>query len=273
MWLRIFEHLLPQARAWQLTIDKNLRRIFQGLSGLGSDAKEYIDQVWLDLDPEHTRQLTEWENQFGLRELILTEKDRRARLRAAWQALGGQSPRYIQDTLQAAEFPVYVHEWWYLPVKHPGPVARNPKNYLYDGTNAVVYIMSDGAADSQDGDALAYDGRFITPRGYVLTNADQQLITFVWSMADGVVDAQDGDPAASDGRIITSTGRLVYDEEQVLIPSDKSKHPYFLYIGGENFPNRAQVPATRREELETLCLKICPTEQWLGMLIDYVETN
>ena len=34
-FLRVFKHLLPNARAWRITVDKKLRQFFEGLSGVG----------------------------------------------------------------------------------------------------------------------------------------------------------------------------------------------------------------------------------------------
>ncbi len=48
MFLNIFKHLLPNARAWRLTIDKQLRQFFDGLSrALGDDIKLFFDEIWL----------------------------------------------------------------------------------------------------------------------------------------------------------------------------------------------------------------------------------
>ena len=105
-------HLLPNARAWRLTITKTLRSFFEGLTYIWTDPREFIDLVWKDIDPATTRELDMWEEQFDLPNRGLTESERRDRLAAAWKASGGQSPRYLQDTLQAAGFEVYIHEWW-----------------------------------------------------------------------------------------------------------------------------------------------------------------
>lgn len=235
-WLGIYKHLLPRARAWLLTPQKTLRAYFQGLTGVNQDVKTFIDKVWLDIFPQTTRQLSEWENQFNLRNTGLDEQGRRDRLDATWKALGGQSPRYIQDTLQAAGFDVYVHEWWVPNPTQPlggsnngdvTAVARNPFDYIHDG--ALSSPMSDGGGDAQDGDVEAQDGNSNVPKGYLLVNKRQTYT----------------------------------------IPLDPTKYPYFLYIGGETFSDQATVVQSRRQEFEDLCLKICPCQQWLGMLIDY----
>lgn len=112
-FFRQFQHLLPYAEAWRITIEKQLRQFFQGLAdGTQDPAVEFVDLAYLDLFPQETRQLDEWDTQFFGLPREGNDQDRRDFLDARWKAQGGQSPRYIQDVLQAAGFNVYVHEWW-----------------------------------------------------------------------------------------------------------------------------------------------------------------
>jgi uncharacterized protein YmfQ (DUF2313 family) len=238
-WLGVFKHLLPNARAWRITIEKQLRQFFEGLSELPSDVRSFLDDIFDDIDPYKTRQLSEWEAQFGLPpSAVLTDGDRRDRLDATWRAQGGQNPRYIEDTLRAAGFDVYVHEWWAPTGGTPAggsvdgdvtPVARNPFTYLWDGVSAAMFVGC-GHDDAYCNSDTFFSNSNDTPPGFPLTN--NTLPTPV-------------------------------------IPADPTKYPYFLYIGGATFPDQAVVTATRRAEFETLCLRIKPTEQWLGMLITY----
>lgn len=270
LWLRIFKHLLPRARAWRITIEKALRQFFEGLTGLPDDIRTFLDTVWSDLDPAQTRQLDSWETQFALRATGLTEQERRDRLDGAWKALGGQDPQYIQETLQAAGFDVYVHEWWEPIVGRSGgsvdgdvvPVARNPFDFLDDGTGGIPFLMVDGAADAQDGDSVSQDGATGTPVGYPLVNKIIEPSTTL--AGDGSSEMLDGGQLAQDGGILDSYPLKIYQ-----IPADPTKYPFFLYIGGEVFPGQANIQAGRRDEFEDLCLKICPTEQWLGILVNY----
>lgn len=272
MFLQIFKHLLPNARAWAITTNKQLRQFFDGLSlGLGNPLKLFIDLIWQDIDPQKTRELDTWESQFGLVSGSLTTQERHDRLDAAWKAKGGQDPRYIEDTLRAAGFDVYVHEWW-VPGSESNvnvlaaATARNPFDYLHDGVSPLKYIALDGGVDSQDGDALAQDGATLQPTGYPLVN--KLLIFDPDYLGDGSLDMQDGDELAQDGAIPTGIGS-VYNQRQYVIPSDVTKWPYFLYIGGQTFPNHAIIASSRRNEFETLCLKIRPAQVWLGILVDY----
>lgn len=243
MWLRIYQHLLPTALAWVTTINKKLRQFFEGLTGLPEDIELFIDLVWGDLDPQITRQIGMWETQFNLNSSGLTDQQRRDSIDAAWKSTGGQSPNYIQSTLQAAGFDVYVHEWFEDVPGRPGggsidndvsPVARNPNTYINDGV--IQYNSADGVTSMQDGNADAQDGDTSTAPGYLLVNK--------------ILD-NNGDP-------------VVYT-----IPGDSTLWPYFMYIGGETFPNLATIPTSRRNEFETLILRLCPTEQWIGVLAEF----
>ena len=267
-WLSLFKHLLPKGRAWSLTEDKPLRWFFDGLTVLGSGVKKYFDDVHSDIFPATTRDLKTWEDNFAIPSNIsLTDQQRRDRLDAAWKATGGQSPGYIQETLQNAGFNVFVHEWFEpIPGRDGGgsvdgdvtPAARVPNLYLGDES----FLMDDGSEVAQDGDSEAQDGNTNTPNGYLLVNkipASQSSL-----LGDGSELMQDGGPSAQEFSQILTVFQKIYD-----VPTDPNQFPYVLYIGAETFPEVATVPQSRREEFENLCLKICPLEQWLGVLVSY----
>ena len=169
-FLRVFKHLLPNARAWRLTVDKRLREFFSGLSGVGDSVKTFFDGIWLDIFPETTREIDAWEKQFGLPDTGITEQQRRDRLDATWKALGGQDPKYIQDTLRANGFDVYVHEWW-EPGTEPEPgvkqcvTPRNPIMHLRREFTGVSVLVECGEAFAECGEAFAEAGNSLSPRG------------------------------------------------------------------------------------------------------------
>ena len=234
MFLNIFKHLLPDARAWRLVPEKFLRKFFTGLanSDIAVGVKTFFDEIVSDIDPQQTRELDAWENQFALPDAGLTEQERRDRLAATWKAVGGQDPRYIQDTLQAAGFPVYVHEWW-VPGSEPAidsPAAATPRDPSIVLGGIIVYINECNEALAQCGEALAECGERTTPPGYLLVNKDGTTYT---------------------------------------VPVDPAEWPYILYIGDAVFGATATVDANRKDEFEDLCLKICPAQQWLGIIVSY----
>lgn len=272
IFLRIFKHLLPRGRAWRITVDKKLRQFFAGLSGLGDSIKSLFDGVWLDVLPGSTRELTKWESQWGLQGTGLTEQQRRDRLDAAWKTLGGQSPRYIQDTLRANGFNVYVHEWW-EPGTEPAPgdkqcvTPRNPLLQLRrEYTNVVPgpYIHC-GELLAQCGEDESQCGNNLEPVGYPLVNKILKTVPDIQPLC--------GESLAQCGEALPLCGNYegFRDEyRNYIVPLDVTKWPYFLYIGGVNFGDIAQVDPKRRDEFERLCLKICPAQQWLGILVEYV---
>jgi hypothetical protein len=238
-FLNIFKHLLPRARAWQITIDKQLRQFFTGLTEpLGDDSKEYVDDVYEDLDPQKTRELATWESQFGLSAGGLTEQERRDRLEATWAATGGQSPKYLQDTIQAAGFTnVYIHEW-FDPVGLPAPDVKlcvTPRD-----PNSLV--------------------------GLKLMANRQIIVKPNWLTGAGEALMEAGESIALAGNY----NDLVFEEVEYGIPTDPDMWAYILYFGGQTYGTQANIAAARQVEFETLIMKLKPAQQWAGLLINYV---
>ena len=171
IFLRIFKHLLPRSKAFNITTErsaskgalsytpasfggKTLRKFIEGLaSGIGPFFKTFIDLIWFDIFPLTTTQIDLWESQWGLLDTGITEAQRRDRLSAAWSSLGGQSPRYIQDTLQSNGFDVYVHQWW-EPGTNP-PVVRNPFDWLRPSYTTIDSSVECGTQWVECGEAIA----------------------------------------------------------------------------------------------------------------------
>ena len=262
MSLNVFKHLLPKARAWSLTISKQLRDFFEGLVPIITDFKSYMDLIWFDIFPQTTRELGKWESQFGLSAGTLTEQARRDRLAATWQAVGGQDPRYIQDTLQAAGFDVYVHEWW-EPGSNP-PVARAPLTYLKNPGAPVAYTCECGEPLAECGEPLALCGNPVGAAGYPLVNIILES-NKAFTCLCGEPFMECGEPSAECGEF----SAFILERKEYQIPTDVDRWPYFLYIGAETFPGLAQLSAARKLEFERLCLKICPNQQWLGIMVQY----
>lgn len=269
-FLDTFKHLLPNARAWRITVTKTLRSFFSGLTGVSEDTRTFLDGVYTDLDPAQTRELDAWERQFALASLGLTEQQRRDRLDGAWKALGGQDPNYVQTTLRSAGFDVYVHEWW-APGTEPPPgvkacvTPRNPTLVLRRDSVGTVFIVECGEAVAECGEADAEAGNSLEPRGYPLVNK-----VFI-SAPDIFVTC--GEANLDFGEAVAECGNfneIAVTKRNYVIPVDPAKWPYFLYIGAQTYGDIAQVDPKRRDEFENLCLRICPAQQWLGILVEYV---
>lgn len=250
MWLRIFQHLLPQAQAWRITIAKLLRSFFVGLTGLPTDARQYIDDVHDDLYPPTTRQLSEWETQFGITPSAgAIDADRRLHLAGAWQAQGGQSPRYLQDVVQAAGFPLYIHEWW-DPAALPTVTARDPHTYTHQPLRgqyvckptAMPAWVCKGKTDSLGAPQVqAVCTNWLNNEVFYIVNLDLTR---------------------------RAPPPIPYDVSTT--PAPGSRYPFFLTWCGATYGSFVNIPAARRSELEALLKKLCPAQNWLCVLVHYV---
>jgi len=266
---KVFQHVLPNARAWRLTIDKKLRQLFVGLGDASQSVREFYNSVFADIFPQTTRSISEWEDQFGLPASGLTEQQRRDRLDAVWKAVGAQDPNYIQATLRGAGFDVYVHEWWEPgtepPVgSHACATPRNPLMWLRREFTGVTLLVECGEPLALCGEEFAESGNSLEPRGYPLVNKIYQSTPDILPLCGELV-AECGEPEALCNNYVA----FREDLRDYIVPNDPSKWPYFLYIGGETFGGIAQVDPRRKDEFEALCLKICPAQQWLGVLVEY----
>ncbi len=270
-FLRLFQHLLPSGKAWRITIDKRLRQFFAGLTVIPDGVKSGADAVIMDVFPATTTKVSQWEDQFGLQRVGLSDAARRDRLAATWSQLyGGQSPRYIQDTLQAQGFDVYVHQWWEpVPGRPNGgsvngnatPVARNPFDYLWDGVSPRQFVGAGHELMYCGGDS-AFANSQIDPPGYALVNKTKVV---------NLTPIGCGNTLLTCGGLSAASGAesLTFADKTYTLPTDEATRPYFLYIGGEAFPDTATIDASRKDEFERMCLKICPAQQWLGILVNY----
>lgn len=227
-FLRTFEHLLPDGAAWRLVVGKMLRRLFEGLTGAPEDARTFIDAVYLDLFPTSTRALESWETQFALAGAG-TEDERRQALDAVWKATGGQSPRYLQDVVQAAGFPLYVHEWWVPPGGSPW-TARDPRDYT---RRPLIGTVQCGEPRAQCGERHAQCNNFLANDVGYLVNLD------------------------------------LTPRPPPPVPDDPDTWPYFLYFMGESFGDSVYINANRRDELEELLLRLCPSQQWIVLNVTW----
>jgi hypothetical protein len=238
LFLRIFQHLLPRAQAWRTTIDKQLRKLFEGLASEPAEAVLFADQVYLDLFPETTRELNEWERQYGLSVTDTTSPlsvaAGRLLLAAEWRATGGQSPGYLQGVLQTAGFDVYIHEWW----ETPGPpyVARDPRAYTTAPLTGTVQCTADGE-----------------PTQPQCSDLDTQH--------------QCNDFLANDPGYLVNKDLTLRPPPPV--PDDPNTWPFFFYVGAETFPDQAIVDVSRRDEFERLLLKLRPSHNWIVTRVTY----
>ncbi len=260
------KHLLPRAKAWSVTINKRLKQFFEGLGYGLNGVRTFADLVFLDMFPDTTREIPAWEKQFGIIDNGSTiEADRRTRLNVAWKLHKINTREQIENALQDAGFSVYVHEWWVPGTEpalgvHGAATVRNPKQVLFG------HDVDCGEALAACGEGFAEcGGTLASVLGYVLVNKISVLSRNLTALC--------GEPLAACGEESAGCGeytQIIETDKTYTIPDDPAYWPYFIYIGGQTFGTFANVDNDRREEFENLCLKICPAQHWLGMLITYI---
>ena len=290
---RLIQHLLPSGAAWSVENDKPLRRFFLGMSRIGDTLKTFVDRVFLDIFPDDTRRLDDWESQFALPDTGLTEAQRRVRLAETWQAVGGQSPGYIENILHAHGFTdLTVHGWIdpLLPVGADGRYpARDPRTYLtntgeaepgghfpvqQDRFRPVRYFGECGQDNALCGVTEIECGnglQIVTVRpgrGYLLVNeryAEPTPFRYVNYM--GQMDLLMGKMGEYQGDFTGTrehSGRIHYAPT-----ADPDTWPFYAYVGPSRFSNLVEYPRERKAVLDELLLRLMPQHLWIGVFVEY----
>lgn len=168
-WLKYFDFMLPNSRAWDLAPDGPLRKYFNALSVVPQITRDFMMSTITEIFPEYTTRLHDWSVLFGS-----TEDYDRSELAAAWSAFGGQDPKYIQDTLRSLGVDIYVHEWWVpgsdpIQARSPIPYVDNSFVLVNDLTTIekkYVYQFGDGTEFGNGAQFGEYDGYFLQRKKY-----------------------------------------------------------------------------------------------------------
>lgn len=117
--------ILPSSIAWDLTQQKNMRRLFEAIALLPDDLRQEVEGVYLDYFPETTRSPEKWEQVF---QVIFTQSElelRRSVLTGLWQMNNsGGAAIFLQKVLQEVWPSLQLIE--NVPVGNPrGPSAVN----------------------------------------------------------------------------------------------------------------------------------------------------
>lgn len=263
-YFNLFKSLLPKSKAFNIIIQKNITKFFEGLTALPDDFRTFIDNIWLDIFPLTTRSPELWEDQFGIRMPDSNDTVRRNDIATQWTLKGGQSAHYLQSVLQDAGFNVQVHE-------------NNPK-VDPDIFLSSAFIMTCGMTTAVCGNDDAFCG---LTGGYVLANG------FVPDSSDVrdylMVCGYDGFDNITCGQSIAVCGyfeSFIITPKTYTVPDDSNYWDNIFFIGGDatRDPVTHELTAIetitldsdRQSEFEKLILKIKPVSTWAGMMVEYV---
>ena len=144
------------------------------------------------------------------------------------------------------------------------PLIRNPKCVIDDGSGAIFKGECGDpkvlcGAGIQCGDS-------IIPEGFLLVNKISEATT---GEATNISCGEPGAECLEPLMLCGQPSGFKFVERQYTIPNDLFKWPEFVYVGGQTWPEKAQIPAERRDEFETTIIKLFPNEKWVGLLVEY----
>ena len=120
-----------------------------------------------------------------------------------------------------------------------GPIVHNP-NYLLK-TGDINYLANIGADDVNIGSENAILGKTNDNLGYTLVND-----------------------------IFIPDGGGGYIKKEYFPLVDPATFTSYMYIASNDFPLRAEIPGSRREEFENLIYKKKQAHLWVGVLVEYI---
>lgn len=262
-YFKIIKSLLPKSEAFNLIIQKNITKFFEGLTALPDDFRTYIENIYLDIFPDDTRSIELWEEQFGISMPSSDDTIRRSNVDIAWKLKGGQSAVYLQGILQDAGFDVQVHE-------------NNPK-IDPDIFISAQFVMTCGMSTAVCGNDDAYAGRtggFILANGFVPDSSDLRDYLMTCG-GDGFDNVTAGQSVAVCGYF----EQFIITPKSYSIPDDSDYWDNVFFIGGDATRDpvtheltaieTVDIDIDRQSEFEKLILKIKPVNTWAGMLINY----
>jgi len=113
-FLPTIKRLLPKGKAFKLFFGSTPEKIMKANALQAGRMKDFFDNVRDAGIPNGklpVEALPDWEEFLALQgNSALSSQERNDRINGKYTAQGGQGPDYIQDTLQAAGYPVYLQE-------------------------------------------------------------------------------------------------------------------------------------------------------------------
>lgn len=254
---RLINSIWPNGSAWNPS--GSLDKFLDGLSdSIGTVIKD--SSALKDIRrPRETSALDELEIDFGIvPDGSLTEDVRRERLFA--KVNGSES----SGAIDAIEREIATSGFSGISVYDNSP-AVDPRLF------SEVYEMVAGGGNAYAGDADAYAARYDYD---VIVNGRIEAAAEIYEMVAGGENAYAGDADAYAGVIgITNI------EYNYVPPIDSRNWPFMFFVGGSAVVDGSgrilsispvDVPANRKEEIESLVLRLKPIHAWAILVINYV---
>lgn len=218
MMFETISRLLPRGRAFRLSHGKSLTKLFGGIA-LGADyAKTFVDLVFFDRFAATTREIRALEREHGLPPAS-TEANARLHVTAERKRIRNLSPYALQQTLHDAGFGnCYVHECW-----DAEGVIRDPRLYV-----DVAWFGTKQMRPNSSPNVVRMRNR-LDAAGVPM---QQHVMNAMVARRQNIAHNQTLQP----GFRITAS-------------SDEAEWPYYFYVGGQNFPEKAWIPDYRIDEL------------------------
>ena len=225
----VLKSSFPRSRLFDFPKNSQIRAYFQGFSDEFPRVQQYFIDVKNDAFCDTTRALDAWEKQFNLPASdALTEEQRRQRICNSWSTEAIKTASQIQEYLRSSGFEnVYVFSNTYVVV--PGPAIRY-------GAPRARY----GSGIARYGNTVVNTVEWDAPYRFHPTKEAAEAAMIV----NGRVINNDADTGTA--------GELLQYE----ITEDLQKWAFYWFVCGENLGDFIDIPAERREEFETLILKV-----------------
>lgn len=102
-FFRAIRTLLPRGRAWNMTQQTNLRKLFEAIAPLPEDIRREMEEVYFDYFPETTRALEKWEEIFHVKfaASLFSAAERRIVLKVLWLLrYGNTTGEFMRSVLE-----------------------------------------------------------------------------------------------------------------------------------------------------------------------------
>lgn len=234
---KLLNRLLPTGRAWLQIPGKVIYDLLGGIA----DELELVKAIFLKIKdsifPElmEVEFISDWEKRFKLPTITATEQERRDRLAAQWQNLGGSTREYLENRLKDNGFAVTVYEGVYFAVGSTLDDDNILGDFVLEGNTftgeqlSVDPCAQFSAAVSTLGDIILGDGETLG------LNRPKIIINYIDELREDVD----------------------------FCPLPALRHKFVNYIGGPGgLGDLATIPAERYLEFREIVLRYKPARTW-----------